>query len=308
MALGVPQLAFRPFDLAVLEHYRNDPRYRDVTDDIQGQVVVHDEYYQSNAMAEKDQVLLQTFGYCYDDELNRAVAVFLRYLAHLSPEHQQIWKAKELTGSYKLHPDYFRISILGEWGKGISIFSAFVEEIQVINKMVRAMGRPNLFREDFTKNTVPVEFSFLVRPTLREYNNFVHLLDKMISENIEKDFFRNEVSYEYDEQRADSKVVVRQKGTLALLDEWIHIIFRTTDWEPIDEVLKTFREIRKLRQAPAHAIKDDEFDQKYFHLQRELIIRAYNGLRILRLMFANHPSISGIEIHPYVERGDIWTY
>ena len=73
-------------------------------------------------MTESDQVFLQTFGFCYDANLNRAVAVFVHYLSDLTPEHQQIWKAKELTGEYTLHPDYYRNSILGQWDEKISIF------------------------------------------------------------------------------------------------------------------------------------------------------------------------------------------
>ena len=55
----------------------------------------YDEYLKSHAMREHDQVLLQTFGFAYDKDLKRAVAVFLRYLHDLSPEHQRVWAAKD---------------------------------------------------------------------------------------------------------------------------------------------------------------------------------------------------------------------
>ncbi|TOQ26810.1 hypothetical protein CGG98_25225, partial [Vibrio parahaemolyticus] len=67
-----------------------------------------------------------------------------RYLANLSPEHQQIWKAKEMNGSIKLHPDYYASSILGSWGTKMSIFEAFVQELELINKMSQLMGKPHL--------------------------------------------------------------------------------------------------------------------------------------------------------------------
>jgi hypothetical protein len=117
MALGSPQLDFRAFDLSVLEFYRNDPRYIYDNDDIRGWISISDEYFESESVPESDQILLDNFGFCYDDALNRCVAVFVRYLADLSPEHQQIWKAKELQGDYKLHPDYYRNTILGDWGR-----------------------------------------------------------------------------------------------------------------------------------------------------------------------------------------------
>jgi hypothetical protein len=76
LALGDGQLEYRPFDLAVLEDYRNDPRYIYQSNDISGWISVHDEHYTSAAMREPDKVMLETFGFCYDDDMNRAVAVF----------------------------------------------------------------------------------------------------------------------------------------------------------------------------------------------------------------------------------------
>jgi hypothetical protein len=104
LALGHPQLSFRSFDLSVLEFYRNDPRYSYENRDIDGYISVRDEFYRSANMAEKDRVLLQTFGFSFDKNGNRAVAVFLRYLADLSPEHQQVWKTNELSEPHELHP------------------------------------------------------------------------------------------------------------------------------------------------------------------------------------------------------------
>ena len=107
LALGEPQLAYRSFDLSVLEMYRNDPRYLYSADNISGSICVRSEYVESNQIYERDQVLLETFGFAYDENLNRAVASYVRYLADLSPEHQQIWKAKELTGNFKLSRSRF---------------------------------------------------------------------------------------------------------------------------------------------------------------------------------------------------------
>lgn len=308
LALGAPQLEFRSFDLSVLEYYRNDPRYSYTNDDIRGSISVHDAYFESENMPERDQVVLQSFGFSYDSELNRAVAVFLRYLADLSPQHQQIWKAKELSGDYLLHPDYYRTSIIGDWGEKLSIFAAFLEELKIINQMSDAMGRPPLFRQDFTKDDAPREFSFIVRPTLKALNDFIHLLDKMMSDNINLDFFRHEVPYEREQTRKDGKVVISTKGTITILDDWLRSHFRTNDWEPINQTITTFKEIRTKRQKPAHGLNDDSFDQKYFHEQRQLIIRAYEAIRTLRLLFWNHPSCKKVAINSLLWDGKIWTY
>ena len=307
LALGAGQLDFRVFDLSVLEHYRNDPRYYYETDFVSGLISIHDEYFEFDSMRGHDQILLQTFGFAYDDDLNRAVAVFLRYLANLSPGHQMIWSAKKLKGDYKLHPDYYRNSILGDWGTRISIFDAFVQELSVINEMAALMGKEPLFRELFAKDR-PREFGFLLRPTLNEFNRFVLLLDKMMSDNLNKKFFAKDISLEEEEEREDGKIVVRQKGTIALLEEWIQKYYRPSEPEPLEKMFAAFRKIRKLRQKPAHAVNEDNFDQKYFKEQHQLIIEAYNAVRTLRLIFANHPNVkrNPPSIGKHLYEGKIW--
>lgn len=310
LALGEPQLEFRAFDLSVLEHYRNDPRYSYHTDGIYGRLSIANEYYESSEFPERDKILLQTFGFCYDSEMNRAVAVFIRYLSNLSPEHQRIWHAKMLDGDYRLHPDYYRSSIQGLFGEKISIFTAFFEELRVINEMCELMNRPYLFRNDFSKTEKPRDFCFLVRPTLKEYNNFVHLLDKMISENINVDFFQNEVEYETEIVRKDSKVEVQKKGSLRIMEDWFIKHFEVTNQSLLDEMFATFKEIRRKRQKPAHRVNEDDFDMKYFHDQRDLIRKGHRAIRILRTAFDLHPLVksSDYKINDLVEKGEIWDF
>jgi hypothetical protein len=312
IALGQPQLSFRSFDLSVLEFYRNDPRYTYENRDIDGYIAISDEFYQSADMAEKDQILLQSFGFSFDKNGKRAVAVFLRYLADLSPGHQQIWRAKELTGNYKLHPDYFNYTVIGDWGEKFPIFVAFCAEMHLLNAMTCAMGRAPMFRQTFGRcgEQKPARFTFLVRPTLEEFNQFALLLDQMISDNINKDFFREDVPMEMEKKRADGKIVVRPKGTLTLLNDWLRRYFRTSDWKPWDEAFQHLKEVRRLRQKPAHAVNENIFDQKFIRDQRTLIMNAYSALRTLRLMFANHPKVKAahIKIPDSLARGLIWTY
>ncbi|MBE4417676.1 AAA family ATPase [Vibrio parahaemolyticus] len=307
LAKGKGQLDYMTFDLSVLEFYRNDPRYTYETDFIHGSICITDEYFESSSVPEKDQIILKTFGFAYDDELNRYVAVFARYLANLSPEHQQIWKAKEMNGSIKLHPDYYASSILGSWGTKMSIFEAFVQELELINKMSQLMGKPHLFHNSFVYDR-PKEFGFLLRPTVSEFNSFMLLLDKMMSDNINKKFFENDVEVESEEERSDGKVVIRPKGTIQILAAWIDKFYQTPDPEHVDNMLAAFRKVRKLRQKPAHKVNIDSFDQKLFKEQRKIIIKAYDAVRTLRLMLSNHPAVrvNPPEINDRLYKGDIW--
>ena len=308
LARGAGQLDYRTFDLSVLEYYRNDPRYSYETDFIHGQISITDEYFESDSVPEHDQILLQTFGFAYDDDLNRYVAVFLRYLGNLSPEHQKVWTAKEVKGNIKLHPDYYASSILGSWGSRMSIFRAFTEELKIINEMSVLIGKPALFRNSYDEET-PKEFGFLLRPTQSEFNNFTLLLDKMMSDNINKKFFENDVELESEKEREDGKIIVNQKGTIQILEDWINKYFRPADSEPIENMMKTFREVRQLRQRPAHKVNADSFDQELFKQQRDIVVKAYDAVRTLRLILANHPKVkvNPPKISERLNRGEIWS-
>jgi hypothetical protein len=309
LALGAPQLSFRFFDLSVLENYRNDPRYYYRCDDINGQISITDEYYESENMPERDQVLLETFGFGYDKNLNRGVTSLLWYISCLSPEHQRIWKAKELHCNYQPHPEYYRNNIIGDFAEKIIIFEAFLMEMRLINQACDAIGWPNLFKTDFHENK-PRELAFLLRPTEKEYYAFVHTLDKMLSENINRDFFRG-MSTEEEIPRADGKIEVRQKGTIRLLSEWIVENFKPPGQKDIElqtEAIQSLKTIRSERTTPGHRIIEDKFDQQFIHKQRELMDGAYMAVRVLRSMLMNHPLARNIEVSEYLEKGLICSY
>lgn len=307
LAKGAGQLDFRTFDLSVLEYYRNDPRYSYRTDFIHGSICIEDEFFESGNVPESDQILLKTFGFAYDKELNRYVAVFIRYLSDLSPEHQRVWAAREIQGDISLHPDYYASSIEGSWGSRLSIFEAFVQELNLINEMSRIIGKPELFRNCYSENR-PKEFGFLLRPTVSEFNAFMLLLDKMMSDNLNKKFFDDDVDLETEEERPDGKIVVRPKGTIQILESWVNKYFKPVDRKPIDDMLNTFRKVRSLRQKPAHKVCTDVFNQEHFRKQREIVVDAYDAVRTLRLILANHPRVkqNPPEIGKHLFEGKIW--
>lgn len=305
LALGEPQLKPAYFDLHVLEHYRNDPRFQFSHNDVGGSIHLSDKH--AKKIKARDKVFLQTFGFGYDTRLNRAVAVFLWYLSRLSPEHQQLWNARILKGKFKLHPDYYRTT-QGHWPEGVSLFEAFLEEQRVLSKMTEAMGKKPLFREMFDWGKRPRDFAFLLRPTMKEFEAFVHLLDKLLSENINKDFFAGEIADTEEEVRGDGKTVVRNKGTIRMLEEWLAQNFEADDKAKLKKALDTFKDIRKLRQKPAHGIRADEYDEKLFKRQRQLMMDAYGALRYLRKLIASHPDANAVKVNSKVQEGKIWTY
>ena len=290
LALGYGQLEFKSFDMSILEFYRNDPRYYYSCNDIQGVIYIVSEQ-ENNFNSESDKIYIQSFSFCYSEDYNqRYVAVLNRYLCDLSQEHQLMWKNKEVKNTFKLNPVYIQNSILGEFSDYISLTDAFLEEIKIINEMCNLMNKPTLFKQSYLNKNLS-EFSFLLKPTLKEYNNFIHLLDKLLSDNLNKDFFEHDIPLEKEEERTDGKIIIMQKGTIQLLDEWLDKFFKSNNQGHIKEIIPILKKIRKLRQKPAHIIEENKFDNIYYSKQRELLNNAYKAIRTIRLIFANHPNV-----------------
>jgi hypothetical protein len=302
LATGGAQLEHRAFDMHVLEPYRNDPRFSYQTNDISGQIDVK---FDSSGLKESEEVYLR-FGFCYDDDDNRYVAVFRWDLFKFPAEVQQMWRMREVSAATYLHPDYFRNAIMGEFAQHYSMYEAFGRELRTINEISAAIGRPSLFRHDYVENR-PRGFEALLRPTLKEFNDFVRLLDSMTSDNINLKFFQDDVPLERETERNDGRVQVERKGSIQVLQEWIEARFHPKEKSSMDEMFNTFREIRKLRNKPSHTPMENEFSITIASEQRELMKRAYGAVRLLRLILVNHPKARTVKIDRHLIDGRIWT-
>jgi hypothetical protein len=96
LARGAGLLDYRTFEISVLKHYLNDPRYLCSTDITNGKIRIFENPEYINSSPDHDQLLIQTFGYAYDNNQNKYITVFLKYLSKLSSEHQYIWSEKEI--------------------------------------------------------------------------------------------------------------------------------------------------------------------------------------------------------------------
>lgn len=311
LAMGMGQLDIQFFEIDLLEMYRNDPRYFYECNDIGGSVYIQDEHYESSSIDDKDKILLKAFGLAYDEDLNRYIAAFVGDIAELSSEHQSIWQSKIVNKKLNVHPDFYGSQVLGRWSEHISIFDAVLYEQSIINAMMRKIGKPDVFRKEFGQylQDKPKEFAFLLRPTTRDYDDFVHLLDKLMSDNINKKLFKGDIKLENEIERKDGKIEVVPKGTIQLLDQWLRKHFRTTNWEPWEFAIGVFKGIRKQRQSPAHNVNDNTYDPKLIQEQRDLMKNCYESLAILRHALGSHPKCVGqdFNIPEAIIEQKIWT-
>jgi hypothetical protein len=293
LALGEAQLTPFYFELSVLEPYYRDPRYLFHYEDMGGRISFRDSASGSSDIQARDRILLNSFGIAYDLDRNRVVIVYLRYLADLSPEHQQIWNARVIEGPCAMNSDYAEATLFGNWPQHYSAYQALLTEMAEINRLSGIIDKTLLFRDDFSSGR-PSGFHPLLRPTERNFQDFVHLLDKMLSDNLNRDFFRGDIPLEDERDLGDGRVQVIQHGTITLLRNWLSRRYRTSDGEDVsEEISRPFRTIRELRQKPAHSINEDRFDMSLTGRQDTLVIDLVHALQKLRLILMSHPNARG---------------
>jgi hypothetical protein len=309
LALAEAQLVPFFFELPVLERYFRDPRYSCWFGDSEGTISISNDAYQSEKTIERDKISIQSFGIGYTSNRERVVAVYLRDLSGLSSEHQFYWRTHEESTTCTMNSDFERATIWGDWPQFYSAYSAVIEEQLEINKLCELIGKPHLFRETFEEHKRPIGFSSMLRPTQACFDEFVHLLDKMLSDNLDKNFFKNDVPFEERIVRDDGSIEVRPLGTLTLLEHWLKRHYKNRDGEDVSrEVVAPFKEIRKARHPVAHAIGRDQYDLSLPSKQDGFVSLAKNGLARLRWILSSHPRARTYLPHEWLDSDKIVFY
>ncbi|MEZ0453078.1 hypothetical protein ABTW24_15900 [Sphingobacterium thalpophilum] len=308
LALGEPHLKPIFFEIEVLDRYSNDPRFDFKFEDYSGRISCRYDENEKPIVRDEDDIFLKTFGLGFDENGNRLAVVYLRYLKDLTAEHQIYWKSREKSGNCKMLEEYHQNTIQGNWSSSYSIFSGFIGEQKCINDLTELIFSKALFRKTFEEENRPKEFTFFFTPTLKNYNDFILLLDKMISENINKDFFERKVElFEY-KDLGNGLVEKQSKGTLQIFEEWLTSVFNVEGDGTISELFKPLKKIRRERQNPAHRISENQYDLKFTDKQKQIISDAYSVFRNLRNIFHQHPKAKSFEIPNWLENGKIKTF
>ncbi len=301
LAIGEPQLKPIFFDIDVLERYYIDPRFHFDFDDYSGRISCKSDELYNPLVRKEDDVFIKTFGIGYNKDNNRLAVVYLCYLNNLTGEHQIYWKSKERNDECQMLKEYYQNTIEGNWTFSHSIFSAFLGELKCLNEISKEIFDVPLFNETFEENKRPKEFTFFFIPTIKNYHDFVLLLDKMISDNINKAFFIGKLElYELKEEK--DGLIKENKGTIRLLEEWLSTIFTIKGKGSISEILKSFKQVRKERQAPAHKVNENVYDKSLIEKQKKTMSDVYNSMRQLRHIFHQHPKARNYKIPEWLEK------
>jgi hypothetical protein len=315
LALGHPQLEPIFFQLSALERYQSDPRYIFRFDGLDGHISVKEKPYRSKEMGDADKVMLETFGLGTSSKGQRVITSYLRYLSALSPRHQQHWQSHRAYGRHKMEANYARRGLFGEWTKGVSIYDALLQELLHINKMCERIGLPSLFRNDFSSEFAKAErnaaldepkgFGLLMKPTKKAFLDFAHVLDKVVSENINREFFASQGIELEERQTSDGQISVTTKGTLRLLEEWLIKRIRIHSENGAATIVAPLKEVRSLRQAPAHKFIYDEFSIQYQSKKEKLILDVYISISNIRMFFQTHPRARNYEFPEHLKPENI---
>ncbi len=302
LALCEPQLKILYFDLNVLERYSNDPRYELHYDNYRGWISYICDEEGNSELSERNQIYLKSFGLGYDENNNRVICMFLKDLGRLSDTHQAYWYSFEISNTdCKMVEEYYANMIEGRWAGAYSTYHAFTCELNTLNTMSKTIFGQSLFLHTFDESALT--FSFL--PTSKNYFDFVLKLDKMISDNLNRDFFKFFDMEMYTYKESEGIVEKTNKGTIQLFEEWLLKNYHTEDVNGLKDIFKSFRKVRKERQVPAHKTIDNVFSKDYAKKQDTLMQEVYLAMSSLRHIFQQHPKAKDVEVPKWLDEGII---
>lgn len=302
--LGEPQLTPVYLDPEVMSQYVYNPQYRVTTDNISGSL-----FYKDNSAIERP--YLPHFGYgvkMTNSIYERCLVVYLYDLHKLPGEEQQIWKRYLLKGEhgFSIHPEYYARS-MGYMPERFSIFDALIEELKVINQFTDAIYEKKLFTDVFEER--PRHYQYMHIPSEVEYYDFVKCLSNVTLDNINSDFFST-LGFDITRQGTDDNgdVITINKSKKALLREWIDRETTLSDPEQVEAMFSDLGDLYSERSQKSHNECSDVVDKLYYNRQREMMLKVYKSIRLIRLILANHTRAQSINVPDWLYRGDITTY
>lgn len=261
------------FEVDLLRNIIDNPRYIINNNSFKYNISITEEYDNDETLDEKYKFILDNVGLGFDENNERIFAVLLKELSELHPEMQIRFNAYEVKKKTYVDPSYIKSMNDGEWPDP-SVFSAILYQINQINNI--CADDETLFKSDYKKKP-PIEFNILVLSTKKEYDNFIKIFDIMLSDNINKNFFKGKIDLiEFTNENGTKKIY---KRTITLFKEWLGEIGVSPD--TIKKTIKIIKKVRSERSKPSHNIRDNEFDIKYLEKQNKIVLEVYNTFRLL---------------------------
>ena len=287
MARGKATLQPAYFSADVLETYRNDARYRFDMSDFGINLGISDEAYEDDEEPERDKVSLLHLGFAYDfrkakqqdskTQIIRRVVAFYGDLDDLTPEHQLRWASYQVPAEgVEPHPVWYG-SQMGHWPDGIGPFARLSQELGYLNELFeRIWGQPLLRTTE-----LPEDLGWTLRSDQREWDHFVHQLDKVLSENfMHSAFDAAGVPKKNDTSQHPFGTNIRFQELMTMN----HVTQEQAEW-----AVKPLKAVRTARQAPAHAVRKNLTDHTLVRKQMDLLRDVNEALINIRQWLSSHP-------------------
>lgn len=293
------------FETEIIDRYFKNPKYVIYYSDYRGSISLSSEHFDENHI-EKYEVL-KNFGLAYHKITGRrAIVCFAGDIVKLPRKAQLLWQCFLIDNQYdyKMNDGFYKNLIEGEWVEDISIYQALLMEIHTINLMCISMRLPIIYNVEYKYNSNqytdrPIHFHNILFPTRDNYFNFINTLEKIVINNINyKCFTKDSFLVKKIEPKKDDGYM---KGTLVMLEEWLTQNIKGGN--VVEDIVNPLKELRKIRQKPAHVIYKNEYNEEIWNDQRKLMHNIYSAVRNLRLNFANHPSCSQIKVDKILFEG-----
>lgn len=280
MKIGTPQFKACYFEWGVLYKYFSDPRYKFSFSDYIGKIESSDD------VSSESYINLRTFGIGKDENGNRVVVAFPRDLNHMSSACQIEWHSKMVPNQEKcmILESYEENLFDCCWNFPQTVYRSLTQEMVNINQLTKTIWDVNFFREEFDKNK-PIDFDMIYMPTYKVYMDYISLLEKVIVSNINDSFFD---AIEWPRKDRDGKT----KGTLVCLKEFLQKVNPKIE----EEITSPLKNVRKMRQSPAHKIEDNSYGIHFLNQQHEITVNVFNSIYLLRRQFQTHPKAKGMVI------------
>jgi hypothetical protein len=93
------------------------------------------------------------------------------------------------------------------------------------------------------------------------------------------------------------------------LEQWLSKSYKDKDGNDVSkEVVGPLAEVRRIRQKPAHSLREDRYDKNLPSQQDELLGRVIRELAALRWILSGHPKARGRYKAPDWLDGEIVIY
>lgn len=280
------------FDPTIVEEYVVNPKYIFKFDGIRGYILLSDEFINR----QRDYEYIKDFGMAYfrkNGKFKRAIGVFLTDLNKLSVEDQMHWSKYMLNNQqeYTVHPNFVEQLLYGRWSNNTPIYQIMIEMRTEINNVVNTLKMPNFYKTNFDIYDENIfDFRTIFSPTKRNYDNFIMVLEKLFINDINKDFFTTK-SFLFKKIENTKNDDGTKKASITLFSEWIDLnLSDNSDYKEND--IKVLKDIRKKRQKPAHDLESNNYNEEYWSIQNEIIIKCFYALRMILIQFLEHPNCS----------------